>query len=596
MLVGGSAQFRSKRANTALRPIGCSGMEADGKVGTWNRLGPWAAAAVLALACALGAWATAGDAPAQRLRVGGDAHYPPYHFLDPRGRADGFDVELARAVAAELGMEPVFEFGDWSLVLQRLERGELDVTPMFWSAARKRRFLLSEPILLRHHALFGHYEAPTVPSLDALANARVAVQRSGLAAEAMRELALPGVTLVEPDNEAETLDLVVQGKADYALAPTGIGYRAIQSSGLPGIVALSPPLLERKYVFAITRERPDLVPRINHALQRLRRNGLQNRLYVKWIGSPGMQPGAATDETDGDRRLLVAGLAALAILLAAAVALLALRRRPASRTAPRSAPPRPRPTDPALLAELRQAIADGDALGFALQPKQDLHTGRWLGAELLVRWNHPRLGPLEPDDFVPFAEQAGMIGELTLHLVRRGMAQCRDWPVTGDSLHVSINVSANDLADPRLVDAIIEAGRGGGPGLMLEITETEVMREPERVAEALPRLRAHGIRISVDDFGAGHSSLVNLRRLAPDELKIDRSFVVGLSSSHSDRAIVRATIHLGHELGARVAAEGIEDEATRSWLRDAGCDAGQGFGIARPMPPERFCELLRGGA
>lgn len=210
-----------------------------------------------------------------------------------------------------------------------------------------------------------------------------------------------------------------------------------------------------------------------------------------------------------------------------------------------------------------------------------------------MRWNHPRLGPLAPDDFVPIAEQARTIGEMTIYLVRHGLARCCSWPDTGQRLNVSINVSANDLADPELVDAIIAAADREGPRLMLEITETEVMREPGRVAAALPRLREHGIRISVDDFGAGHSSLVNLRRLAPDELKIDRSFVHALLDSPSDRAIVRATIHLGHELGASVAAEGIEDEATWHWLAEAGCDTGQGFGIGRPMPPEQFLEILR---
>src|SRR5690606_17248732 len=159
------------------------------------------------------------------------------------------------------------------------------------------------------------------------------------------------------------------------------------------------------------------------------------------------------------------------------------------------------------------------------QPKIDLRSGRWLGAELLVRWDHPRLGPLPPDAFVPVAEQAGMIDEMTLYLVRRGLAQCRASPDPGNPLQLSINVSANDLADPALVDAIIEASRDAGPGLILEVTETAVMREPERVSAALPRLRGRGIGISVDDFGAGHSSLVNLRRLAPEELKIDRSFV-----------------------------------------------------------------------
>jgi len=318
---------------------------------------------------------------------------------------------------------------------------------------------------------------------------------------------------------------------------------------------------------------------------------------VEWIGNPGAAPGGPLPAPRDRFALLLAGLGVLAV---AGFALLAWQRhrRPraaahtrASPAAGDMQPPTAAAEGARLLAELSEAIASHQ-LAYALQPKVDLRSGRLLGAELLVRWNHPRLGPMAPEEFVPIAEQARTIGEMTLYLIRHGLAQCRGWPTTGDPLHVSINVSANDLADPRLVDAIIESCGGACPGLMLEITETEVMREPERVAEALPRLRSHGIGISVDDFGAGHSSLVNLRRLAPDELKIDRSFVRALLASHSDRAIVRATIDLGHELGASVAAEGIEDEDTRDWLTRAGCDAGQGFWIARPMPPSEFLALL----
>lgn len=528
-----------------------------------------------------------------RILFGGDVDYPPYHFLDARGQADGFDIALAREVAADLGVEAVFALGSWDTTLQRLERGELDVVPMFWSSTRAQRYGLSEPILLRHHALFGHYETPTVASLDALANARVAVQGAGLAWETMRELDHPGVVLVETGNEAETLGLVAAGEVEYALVPTGIGYHSIQQEHLAGLVALSPPLLERKYVFAVRPDDPDLVHAINGSLERLRRAGVQNELYVEWLGTPGMQQ--AADDPPG---ILAPLLAALATFAISAIGFMAWRRR----QAPRSGIATARAGHPAagtassdsvrLLAELDDAIDRGQ-LEFELQPKVDLGSGRLLGAELLVRWNHPRLGPIPPEAFVPAAEHARSIGRMTLYLVRQGLAHSRDWPDTGSPLHISINVSANDLADPAIVDAIIAAFDGRAPRLMLEITETEVMREPERVAEALPRLRAHGIGISVDDFGAGHSSLVNLRRLAPDELKIDCSFVSALLSSRSDRTIVRATIRLAHELNASVAAEGIEDEATRDWLFEAGCDAGQGFAIARPMPPSEFMELLR---
>jgi EAL domain-containing protein (putative c-di-GMP-specific phosphodiesterase class I) len=247
----------------------------------------------------------------------------------------------------------------------------------------------------------------------------------------------------------------------------------------------------------------------------------------------------------------------------------------------------PDPKNLTLLVELREAIADG-TLGYALQPKLDLVTRKFNGVELLVRWHHRRHGPLAPTAFVPLAEQAGTIGEMSLYLIRRGLEHCRQWQQQGYALTMSVNVSANDLADMSLVAAIIASSEGLGRCLMLEVTETDVMRDTERVVRAVARLRDHGIRISLDDFGTGHSSLTNLRRLNPDELKIDRSFVHAVRQSHSDQAIVRATIRLAHDLGAYVTAEGIEDDLTLEWLAQTGCDAAQGYAIARPMTPEEF--------
>src|SRR5690606_9018049 len=199
-------------------------------------------------------------------------------------------------------------------------------------------------------------------------------------------------------------------------------------------------LLERKYVFATRRGRTDLVARIDASLERLRANGVQNDLYVEWIGNLSRRdrlPWAA----------IAAGLAVLLVL--GIVAHLWWRRRQDRRE-------RGVTGDPALLADLDEAIASG-RLGFMFQPKVDLRSGRWLGAELLVRWTHPQRGPIPPDDFVPLAEQARVIGAMSVHLVRRGLEQRGQWPATEPPLYVSVNVSANDLADPRLVDAIIAA-------------------------------------------------------------------------------------------------------------------------------------------
>lgn len=251
----------------------------------------------------------------------------------------------------------------------------------------------------------------------------------------------------------------------------------------------------------------------------------------------------------------------------------------------------PDPRSLTLLADLSEAISAG-TLGYAVQPKLDLALDRFTGAEVLVRWRHPTYGPLAPCAFVPLAEQMGLIGEMSRYLVHCAAQRCREWRAAGVALSLSVNLSVNDLADEELVDALIEETRGLDGALTLEITETAAMHDPAIVLAAVGRLHDHGMRISLDDFGTGYSSLTYLQRLAPDELKIDRSFIARLMESRSDRAIVRTSIQLAHDLGASVTAEGIEDSKTLAWLANAGCDAAQGYAIARPMPVE---ELLRHG-
>jgi EAL domain-containing protein (putative c-di-GMP-specific phosphodiesterase class I)/ABC-type amino acid transport substrate-binding protein/GGDEF domain-containing protein len=249
----------------------------------------------------------------------------------------------------------------------------------------------------------------------------------------------------------------------------------------------------------------------------------------------------------------------------------------------------PDPRNLHLLSDLPDAI-EQRSLQYVLQPKLDLGTRRIVGAELLARWTHPRFGEVPPNLFIPLAEKTGLIGELTRHYVHCALAHLSDWRGDGLDLTLSVNVSVNDLADAVLIDDIIGNCADLGHLLVLEITETDVMRDSARVLAAVARLRQSGIRISLDDFGTGWSSLTYLRQMAPDEIKIDRSFVTDLVSSRSDKAIVRAIIQLAHHLGATVTAEGIEDEVTLEWLRRAGCDTAQGYSIGRPMDID---ELLR---
>lgn len=237
-----------------------------------------------------------------------------------------------------------------------------------------------------------------------------------------------------------------------------------------------------------------------------------------------------------------------------------------------------------LLTDLRAAIRDR-TLGHALQPKLDLRTNKICGAEMLVRWQHPTHGELAPVDFVPLAERTGVIGEMTVYLIDQAVAHLRDWKAQGLDLSLSVNVSVNDLGDHAIVDRIIHAARDVRGKLMLEITETAVMRDPETAFAAVGKLRAGGLRISLDDFGTGNASLTYLRRLAPEEVKIDRSFITGLLGSEADQRIVRSTIQLAHAVEAVVTAEGVEDAETLAWLRKAGCESAQGHGIGRPVEP-----------
>ncbi|MCC8361908.1 EAL domain-containing protein [Lysobacter sp. A6] len=248
-----------------------------------------------------------------------------------------------------------------------------------------------------------------------------------------------------------------------------------------------------------------------------------------------------------------------------------------------------------LLTDLRAAIRDR-TLGHALQPKLDLRTGKICGAEMLVRWKHPQHGDLPPGDFVPLAERTGVIGEMTTYLVEQAIAHCRDWQAQELDLTLSVNVSVNDLSDAAVVDHIVQAARDVRGQLMLEVTETAVMRDPETAFAAVERLRAGGLRISLDDFGTGNASLTYLRRLAPEEVKIDRSFITGLLGSEADQRIVRSTIQLAHAVNAVVTAEGVEDKATLAWLREAGCENAQGYGVGRAVDAVALIEGVRGNA
>jgi diguanylate cyclase (GGDEF)-like protein len=248
-----------------------------------------------------------------------------------------------------------------------------------------------------------------------------------------------------------------------------------------------------------------------------------------------------------------------------------------------------------MLGELRQAVDFGQ-LQLYMQPKVSLRTGRVVGAEALLRWQHPERGAVPPMRFIPFAEQTGFVRVLTSWMIERTAITWRALRAQGLQMKLSVNLSTRDLMDQDLPDKIarllgthgVEAG-----GLILEITESAIMDDPQRALATLERLHEMGLKLSIDDFGTGYSSLAYLKRLPVDELKIDKSFVMNMESDIHDAKIVRSTVDLAHNLGLSVVAEGME--STKSWKLLAGlrCDEAQGFLIAKPMPAEQFAAWAR---
>jgi diguanylate cyclase (GGDEF)-like protein len=248
-----------------------------------------------------------------------------------------------------------------------------------------------------------------------------------------------------------------------------------------------------------------------------------------------------------------------------------------------------------LLGELRRAI-DGDELAVYYQPKADLKTGVIVGAEALVRWNHPHHGLLLPAEFIPMAEQSGLMAPLTRHVLEVATNQCREWLDAGMSLGMSVNLPVRSLLDTGLPDEIerVLQGAGVAPGrLTLEITESTLLMDPPRAIGVLERLAELGVKLSIDDFGTGYSSLSYLKRLPVTELKIDRCFVASMASDPNDAAIVRSTTELGHNLGLNVVAEGVEDWMTWQRLLVNNVDVAQGFVLSRPVPAGELEEWMR---
>jgi diguanylate cyclase (GGDEF)-like protein len=250
-----------------------------------------------------------------------------------------------------------------------------------------------------------------------------------------------------------------------------------------------------------------------------------------------------------------------------------------------------------LLSDLRKAV-DNDELTLTYQPKVALRgTGGEHYAEALVRWRHPTRGLVQPMEFIPFAEQTGYIRAITQWVLAHAIAQCAEWRLDGLRMNVSINLSTRDLMDATLPDrfvALLKRHRCSAQWITLEITESAVLDDPAHAIKNLERLHALGCKLAIDDYGTGYSSLAYLRRLPVHELKIDKSFVIGMATDAGDALIVRSTIELAHNLGLSVVAEGVENDATLDRLRVMGCDMVQGYLLSRAMGVAETAVWMRG--
>lgn len=248
-------------------------------------------------------------------------------------------------------------------------------------------------------------------------------------------------------------------------------------------------------------------------------------------------------------------------------------------------------TNLALMSDMRKGLRAGE-LALQYQPKVCPTTGRVAGVEALVRWVHPTRGPIAPDDFIGAAEETGAIRGLTEWALERVLADRTRLRDAGHRVDLALNVSPRLLTDGGFLERALKAVRKDARELMFEITETAVVRSPEAAMSALAAYRAAGVRIAIDDYGAGLSSLAYLKMMHADELKLDRSLVGGAAAGERDRLILKSTIELAHGLGMKVVAEGVESEAVREALAGLGCDAIQGYLVARAMPLDELVAFL----
>ena len=248
-----------------------------------------------------------------------------------------------------------------------------------------------------------------------------------------------------------------------------------------------------------------------------------------------------------------------------------------------------------LLGELRQAI-NNNHLCLYYQPKISIETGIVIGVEGLIRWHHPTHGRIFPDEFIPLAERSGLIKPLSMWVLKEAPRQWAEWQREGFSVSISVNLSVRDLFDihiPEKISELLDKHQMPADQLILEITESAMMEDPDQAKSILVTLSEMGIKLAIDDFGTGYSSLAYLKNLPVDEIKIDKSFVMEMDKDTDDATIVKSTIDLGHTMGLSVIAEGVEGLEAWNMLKALHCDYGQGYYMSRPIPADEMKVWLR---
>jgi len=721
-----------------------------------------AAIALLAFALLSGASLSAAQSN-NIVTFGGSSHYPPFHYTDANGTANGFDVAVFRDVARLSGWDVAFRLDEWESIQQALTDGEVTVVPMFESAERRQRYLFSDPINVEYHLLFGLADSASYSGINALAGFRIAAERGAFAT---REIVQRNddIIVIGADSESAALDLVLSGDADLALLPATIGWHSITTAGINSIVAVSPPILPASYAFAVTPGRPELLPAINSAIEQLQRSNRLSELRQQWLvptpattirdalgtalwvvvplallaalaliwlayargqlqqvrvaahqhrkqlektrkqaeqlsshdgltGFPNRKTftqqvrqalhnkekephgiavailclhnlntiqdlmdddagealirefsrvvrAAVTHDTgylgagqfafllksvndrqhaleqiqqiipDLSRTLSVAGMrvhvqvsGGLAVapehaqseteLIQKAKLAMSNAMRSGSQLLLFSDSMQPDPQKLQLMSDLKVALSENH-LQWAFQPQYWVKEQRVMGSEMLVRWRHADYGWVSPSDFVVWAEQMGNIQTLTHAAVGHAFKTLESISGRQEPFRLSVNFSANDLANADLVQRIVRNAGKHHHQLTVEITETALMHDTEKVLHHAELLKQAGVELSLDDYGTGYSSLEYLKTFSFDEIKIDRMFINDITRIDRNLKLARASIQLAHNLGAKVVAEGVEDRETAELLIDMGCDILQGYYIGRPQVPEHVSDYLSG--